>query len=71
MDEQIKLLVERLALLENEVAALKVQAELVRLHYATKVDLIKAGMPVAIIQATYATREDVARLRGEIVARRD
>ena len=36
MDEQIKYLVERVSLLEKEVATLKVQAELVRLHYAPK-----------------------------------
>jgi hypothetical protein len=70
MDDQIKQLVERLALLEKEVATLKVQAELVRLHYATKVDLINAGVPVAIIEANYATKEDVAKLRGDFVARR-
>ena len=70
MDEQIKYLVERVSLLEKEVATLKVQAELVRLHYATKVDLINAGVPVAIIEANYATKEDVAKLRGHFVSRR-
>lgn len=66
MDEQIKHLVERLALLEKEVATLKVQAELVRLHYATRADLINARTAVTIIQANYATKEDLAKLRGEL-----
>lgn len=70
MDEQIKYLVERVSLLEKEVATLKVQAELVRLHYATKVELINAGVPVAIIEANHATKEDVAKLRGRFVSRR-
>ena len=70
MDDQIKYLVERVSLLEKEVATLKVQAELVRLHYATKVDLINAGVPVAIIEANYANKEDVAKLRGHFVASR-
>lgn len=68
MDEQITQLDRRLISVEKDVAALTVEAEHARLHYATKEDFARLEGRVANIQDNYATKEDVAEVRQEIVA---